>query len=152
MTALGWSTPYHRRKTADHRLGVATYTIPATLYLGFTTSILSQNASSMPSPSIEAAGNGYQRTPVTMDATTWSTADGNASSTNIITIGLFTASAAWTTPAYGFFFSDALSGGNFWFAGGLYDSSGLVDPVLPLAGQQVVFPPGAIEFTLGVAA
>lgn len=139
--AIGWLTPYARRKLLDDSTGVAAWTYPAIVYLGFTTSVIPDDASLLP-VGVECTGNGYVRTAITLSASTMNAADASGQATNKTLITCFTASANWTVPGLGWFTSDAASGGNILSAGAM---DGLPDPkpVLPNLGQIVTFPPDA---------
>lgn len=141
--AIGWATPYYRRKLMDAASNVAAYTTPTTGYLGITTAVLSESASVLPSPSPEATGNGYVRASFPWDSSFWTAADASGTTTNLLAVVCFTASATWSTAGVGFFLADAASAGNLLVAGAI-DIDKLV---LPLSGEQVVFPPGSITRT-----
>jgi hypothetical protein len=142
MTAIGWATPYLRRKRLDHSNGVATFTPPSTLSLGFTYTVLPVTASTLPT-GYEVAGSGYARTTVANDGTLWNAADAAGSATNKLLVSCFTASANWTTAALGWFIIDA--SGNLWTAGQLVESDLVTaKPMLPSLGQIVTFPPDSL--------
>lgn len=137
---IGWETPYYRRKLMDASNNVAAYATPTTVYLGLTTSVLSESASVLPSPSPECVGNGYARAMFTWDGTFWTPSDASGTAQNILTLSTFTASAAWTIPGVGAFVSDAASGGNLLIAGAI----DIDKIVLPVLGETVAWPPGTI--------
>lgn len=145
--ATGRATAYLRQKLVDHVNGVATYTTPATLALGFTTAAIPASANTYASISAtECSGNGYAQTSVAMTGSTWGSADASGTASNTALVSCFTATANWTVAGVAFFFKDA--SGNLLYTGAI----DVATPVLPSLGQIVTFPPGSIIINAAAAA
>lgn len=141
--AIGRATQYLRDALMDHSNGVATYTAPATVILGFTTVAIPTSANTYAAISAtECTGNGYAQTTITNSGTTWAAADASGASTNVPLITCFTASGNWTVQAVSFFVKHPSNGFLMW-TGNL----DVATPMLPVTGQIVTFPPGSIILT-----
>lgn len=144
MSAVGWDTPFLRRLKVDWSNNLTVATLPTTLSLGFTTSVLSQGAVVLPSPSIEATGAGYARTTLAWGSGLWNAADASGMATTKIDVTCFSVPSNWTVPALGWFIENPTTH-DLWVAGALVDSLGAPLPMLPLAGQIVGFPAGSLS-------
>lgn len=108
-------TDYLKKKLLDHCLGVASYTMPTTVYLALSTT----NPTKTGSTAGEIVGNGYARQSITFSAATLGT--GSTSNSSDVTFPIPTAS--WGTIAY-IGIMDAATGGNMLWYGQLLDSQG----------------------------
>lgn len=133
---MGSFTDYTENKVLDHIFGNTAYSAPATLYVGLSTTTITDAGGSITEPSSGA----YARVAVTNNGTNWPSASGGAKS-NGTAITFPTATGSWGT-VVDFFISDASSGGNVLAYGTLTASKSVaVDDV-------AVFAIGAMQFTL----
>jgi|SRR5687768_10833614 len=112
------------------------FTVPGTLYLGFSTSTISADGTGITEP----VGNGYARLAVAMNATTW-TVTANAI-TNAIALTTATASGNWGTLTDAFLYSTA-SG-----AGTLYAFDVLATARTVTSGEALTCAAGDFDWTL----
>ena len=103
---MGSWADYLENKMLDHVFGAVTYTPPATLYFGLSTTTIADAGTGITEPS----GNGYARKGVTNNTTNFPSAVAGAK-TNGADITFDPASGSWGTVT-DFFIADALSGGN----------------------------------------
>ena len=92
----------------DHVFGAATFTPAATLYMGLSTTTITDAGANITEP----VGNGYERKAITNNATNFPAASGGAKS-NGVEIAFAQATGAWGD-ILDFFFSDAATGGNIY--------------------------------------
>ncbi len=98
------------KELLDHVLGAATYTPPATVYVGLATAAISDTTTG--STVTEPSGGAYARVAVTNNATNFPAATGTtATKKNGTVINFPEATAGWGTVTH-FFIADALTGGN----------------------------------------
>lgn len=127
---------YLEDEILDHIFSAATWTPPETLYVGLSTSTISDAGENITEPS----GNGYARVAVTNNATNWPAASGGAKA-NGVAIEFPKATGSWGTIT-DFFISDANSGGNILCYGALTTSQAVsTDNILK-------FPIGDLDITL----
>lgn len=112
------------------------FTVPGTLYLGFSTSTISADGTGITEPS----GNGYARLAVAMNGTTW-TVTANAI-TNAIALTTATATGNWGTLTDAFLYSTA-SG-----AGDLYVFDALASSITITSGEAITIAAGDFDWTL----
>ena len=105
---MGSFSNFLENEVLDHLFGKATYTAPATLYVGLWKAALSDSSSG--STANEVSGGSYVRKAVTNNNTNWPTASGGAKA-NGTAITFVTATASWGTVTY-FAILDAASAGN----------------------------------------
>ena len=118
---------YARSKTYDHIFGRASWTMPATVYVGLNT------ADPTPAGSgAEVSGGGYARKALTMGAST------NGVGENSALVNFGTASASWGTVTHASIW-DALSGGNMLAYGTLTASKTVA------SGDTFDFPIGDLD-------
>lgn len=93
----------------DHWLGASSYSAPATVYIGLSSTTIADDGSNVTEPSAGA----YARVAVTNNLTEWPAAAGGSKS-NANQIDFPTATADWLAGAdmVDFFIADAPSGGN----------------------------------------
>ena len=103
---MGSFADFLENELLDHVFGAAAYTAPATLYIGFSTTTITDAGGNITEPS----GNNYSRIAVTNNATNFPAASGGAKS-NGVAFTSATASGSWGTLT-DVFISDASSGGN----------------------------------------
>lgn len=143
--SLGVATPYLRQKIIDHLNGVATYTPPATLLLGFTTVLIPTTISSYAAISAnEMTGHGYAATTIANTSSTWNAADASGTAVSKILVTCFTASSTVTVPGIAFYLRQPATD-NLLYTGAI----DALTPILPTLGQIVTFPPGSLITTLG---
>lgn len=102
-------TNYLELKLLDLLFSDAAYTIPATLYVGLSTTAINNDGTGITEPS----GNAYARVAVTNNATNWPAATGGnpASKSNGTAVTFPTATGSWGT-VVAFFIADASTAGN----------------------------------------
>lgn len=110
---MGSFVDYLENRALDHFFGGAASTPPATLYVGLSTTTITDAGGNITEPS----GNNYSRVAVTNNSTNFPNASGGAKS-NGTAITFPTASGPWGTVT-DFFLSDNSSGGNIYVAGAL---------------------------------
>lgn len=133
---MGSFADFLENELLDHVFGAAAYTAPATLFVGLSTTTITDAGGNITEPS----GNGYARVSVTNNATNFPAASGGAKS-NGTAITFPTATGSWGTVT-DMFISDASSGGNI-----------LCHDVLAVAkavttNDTVSFAIGDLDFTL----
>lgn len=112
------------------------FTVPSTLYLGFSTTTVNDDGTGITEPS----GNNYSRLAVAMNTTTW-TVSGNTM-TNAIALTTATASGSWGTLTDCFLISTA-SG-----AGTLYAADVLASSVTITSGEAITVAVSDFDWTL----
>lgn len=112
------------------------FTVPATLYLGFSTSTINADGTGITEP----VGNGYARLAVAMNTTTW-TVTANAI-TNAITLTTVTASGNWGTLTDAFLYSTASGAGN------MYVFDALAASRTVTAGEALSCAPGDFDWQI----
>lgn len=144
--AIGRATAYLRQKMGDHVNGVATFTPPSTLSLGFTTVVIPGTASLYSAISAnEMSGNGYSQTTIANTSSVWTAADSSGVSSNKVLVTCYTATGNTIVPGISFFLKDA--SGNLWYTGNI----DVATPILPALGQIVAFFAGTIILTQAAA-
>lgn len=133
---MGSFTDYLENKVLDHILGGPDYTRPATVYVGLSTTTITDAGGNITEP----VGNAYARISVTNNATNWPAASGGSKS-NGVELQFPEATGAWGT-VIDFFLSDASSGGNIMGYGTL------PVPKSPTAGDILRYQVDALEVTL----
>lgn len=133
---MGSFADYLENELLDHAFGAATWTPPATLYVGLSTTTVTDAGGNITEPS----GNNYSRVAVTNNATNFPAASGGAKS-NGTAITFPTASGSWGTVT-DLFISDASSGGNIL----AYDDLAVAKAVT--SGDTVSFAIGDLDLTL----
>lgn len=119
----------------DHVFGAATYTPPATLYVGLFTATPSDTGGGT-----EVSGGGYARKAVTNNSTNFPAAS-SGSQSNGTAIAFAAATASWgVVTSFGIF--DAATGGNLLVWGAL-TANKTID-----TGDTVTFAVGALTITL----
>jgi hypothetical protein len=133
--------PTLQQSLLDHVFGRTTYTAPAALYLGFSTTTITYGVGATE----PAAASGYSRTLVTNDAASWAAAtvetDLSARKQNSVELESPTASAAWGTIT-DFFLATAVTGGTI-IAHGQLTAPAAVD-----AGDSIAFAAGELVIWL----
>ena len=116
---MGSKSDYLENELLDHVLSNATWTGPATTYIGLLTTICNDaSTSGSLSPGVEVTGGSYARVAYTNNATNWPAASGGAKS-NGTAITFPTPSANWGT-VVGFIVADVASGaGNILYWGAI---------------------------------
>lgn len=133
---MGSFADYLENRALDHFFGGAISTAPVTLYVGLSTTTITDAGGNITEPS----GNGYARVAVTNNSTNFPNASGGTKS-NGTAINFPAASGAWGN-CTDFFLSDASSGGNI-YAVGVLDVAKNVT-----SGDTVSFPIGDLDITL----
>lgn len=110
---MGSFADFLENEALDHLFSRATFTAATPLYVGLSTTTVTDAGGNITEPS----GNNYARVSITNDATTFPAASGGSKS-NGIDITFPTASGSWGTVT-DFFISDASSGGNIYGYGAL---------------------------------
>lgn len=113
---MGSFCDFLENEVLDHVFGAATYTAPATLYFGLSTTTITDAGGNITEPS----GGAYARVAVTNNATNFPAASGGAKS-NGTEIVFPVATANWGTITDAFI-ADAASAGNILAAGALTTS------------------------------
>lgn len=103
---MGSFTDFLELELLDHVFGAAAYTAPATLYVGLSTTTITDAGGNITEPS----GGAYARVAVTNNATNFPAAAAGSKS-NGTAVNFPTATASWGT-VIDFFIADASSGGN----------------------------------------
>lgn len=105
---IGSYSDYLENIVNDHIFGKTTFTAGATLYVGLSTTTITDAGGNITEP----AGNNYSRVAVTNNVTNFPNSSGG-SKTNGTDITFPTATGSWGTVT-DFFISDASSGGNIY--------------------------------------
>lgn len=134
---MGSFADFLENKLLDHAFGGSDYTRAATLYIGLSTTTITDAGGNITEPS----GNNYSRVSVTNNSTNFPAASGGAKS-NGTAITFPQASGSWGTVT-DFFISDASSGGNILGYGALTTSKAVTN------GDTVSFAIGDLDITLG---
>lgn len=103
---MGSFADYLENKILDHVFGNTAYSTPATVYVGLSTTTITDAGGNITEP----AGGSYARVSVTNNVTNWPNASGGSKS-NGTAITFPTATGSWGT-IIDFFIADASSGGN----------------------------------------
>lgn len=134
---MGSAADYLEKKLLDGALGGADFVRPATVYVGLSTTTITDAGGSITEPS----GNGYARVAVTNNSTNFPAASGaGAAKSNGTAITFPTATGSWGTVT-DWFISDASSGGNIMFDGALASSRAVAN------GDTPSFAAGDLAFT-----
>jgi hypothetical protein len=128
---------YLENAVLDHVFGKSTLTAGASLYVGLSTTTITDAGANITEPSAGA----YARVAVTNNKTTWTTASGGSIS-NAITIAFAAATSAWGTVT-DMFLSDSSAAGNIY----VYDDLTVSKAVT--SGDTVQFVPGDLTINLG---
>ena len=135
---MGSFSNFLENEVLDHLFSKATYTAPATLYVGLWKSALSD--SSTGSTANEVSGGSYARKTVANNSTNWPAAAGGAKS-NGTAITFATASGSWGTVTY-FAILDASSAGHILGWGQLMQAKTIG------SGDTASFAVGDLDITL----
>ncbi|NIQ91004.1 MAG: hypothetical protein GWM98_04640 [Nitrospinaceae bacterium] len=127
---------YLENEVLDHVFGADSYSPPASLYVGLSSTDPGDDGSGITEPS----GGAYARVEVTNNTTNWPAAVSGAKANGTL-ISFPKATALWGTMAW-VIIMDAASGGNF-LAGGALTASKIVD-----VNDQPSFSAGDIVVTL----
>lgn len=103
---MGSFADFLENELLDHVFGAAAYTAPVTLYIGLSTTTITDAGGNITEP----VGGAYARVAVTNNATNFPASSGGAKS-NGTTITFPTATGAWGA-CIDFFIGDAAAGGN----------------------------------------
>jgi hypothetical protein len=133
---MGSFADYLENKVLDHVFGGPDYTRPATLYIGLSTTTITDAGGNITEPS----GGSYARVAKTNDATNFPAASGGSKS-NGTDIDFGTATGDWGTVT-DFFIADASTGGNILGYGALAVANHVVN------GNLVTFPAGDLDITM----
>lgn len=133
---MGSFADYLENEILDHIFGGGDYVRPATLYIGLSTTTISDAGGNITEPS----GNGYARVAVANNATNFPTASAGATS-NGTPITFPAATGSWGTIT-DFFIADAASGGNILAYGALNASQAVA------SGETINFAVGALSISL----
>lgn len=133
---MGSFADYLENKLLDHAFGGSDYSRPATVYIGLSTTTISDAGGNITEPS----GNGYARKAVTNNSTNFPAASSGAKS-NGVAITFDTPTGSWGTVT-DFFIADASSGGNI-LAYGALSASQVIG-----SGNVVSFAIGDLDITL----
>lgn len=133
---MGSFADYLENKLLDHALGAASWSPPATVYFGLSTSTITDAGGNITEPS----GSNYARKSESNNDTLFPAASGG-SKTNGADITFPTPSGSWGVIT-DFFISDAASGGNILAYGAL------TSPQTVSSGNIVKFLTGALTITL----
>ena len=136
----GKYSEYLEKKILDLVFGATAFTAPTTLYIGLSTSTITDDAAGITEPS----GNAYTRVAVVNNTTNFPSSTSNTtqgSKTNGTAITFPTPTGSWGTVTY-FFISDAASGGNIIAWGSLSASQSIS------SGNTVSFAVSALTITL----
>jgi hypothetical protein len=128
---------YAENIVLDHVFGKTTFTAGANLYVGLSTTTITDAGGNITEPS----GGAYARVTIANNKTTWTTASGGSIS-NAITITFASATSAWGTVT-DMFISDSSSAGNIY----VYDD--LTTSKAVTSGDTVQFNPGDLTINLG---
>ena len=102
-------TYYASNRNLDYNFGSSAYSVPGTLYMGLSTSVIGNDGTGATEPS----GGAYARVTVTNNKTNFGPAATGAL-TNLTSINFVESTTSWGTITY-IFFADAISGGNIWY-------------------------------------
>ena len=133
---MGSFADYLENEILDHVFGGADYVRPATLYVGLSTTTITDAGGNITEP----VGGSYARVAVTNDVTNFPAAVSGAKS-NGTAISFPAATGAWGTIT-DFFISDASPGGNILCSGALGASKAVA------SGETISFAVGALDVTL----
>ena len=133
---MGSFTDFLELEVLDHVFGAATYTAPATLYVGLSTTTITDAGGNITEPS----GGSYARVAVTNNATNFPAASAGSKS-NGTAITFTTATGSWGT-VVDFFIGDASSAGNILGYGTLTSSRTIA------SGDSASFAASALTITL----
>lgn len=122
----------------DHVFGGADYVRPATLYIGLSTTTITDAGGNITEPS----GNGYARVAVTNNSTNFPAASGGSKSNGTPITFPAATGAGWGTIT-DYFIADAAAEGN------ILAYTALTEPQAVAAGETVNFAVGAMSITLG---
>jgi len=142
---MGSFADYLENKVLDHVLGGPDYSRPATVYMGLSTSTITDAGGNITEP----VGNNYSRVAITNNDTNFPAASGGAKS-NGTAITFPTPSGDWGTIT-DYFIADAATDGNILAAGvlGYMDGENFVpDPQTINNGNIVTFSTGDLIFSL----
>jgi hypothetical protein len=128
---------YAENIVLDHVFGKTTFTAGSNLYVGLSTTTITDAGGNITEPS----GGAYARVTIANNKTTWTTASGGSIS-NAITITFAAATSAWGTVT-DMFISDSSSAGNIY----VYDD--LTTSKAVTSGDTVQFNPGDLTINLG---
>lgn len=103
------ATNYARDKMLDYNFGSVAYSVPASFYLGLSTTTINAGGSTATEP----VGAAYARVPITNDKTSW-TYSSSGCLLNSTSLSFVESSGSWGTITY-LFLSDALTSGSIWF-------------------------------------
>lgn len=132
---MGSFADYAENKMLDHVFGGADFARPATLYIGLSTTTITDAGGNITEP-----GNGYARVAVTNNTTNFPAASAGAKS-NGAPITFPAATGSWGT-ILDFFIADAASGGNIIAYGTLNASQAVA------SGETINFAVGALSISL----
>lgn len=99
-------TDLQANRLLDQSFGAVSWSVPATLYFGLSTTSINDDGTGETEP----VGGSYARASVSNNKTTWGNASG-ATLSNDIEISFAESSGSWGTVTH-VFIADALSGGN----------------------------------------
>lgn len=133
---MGSFADYLENRVLDHIFGGAASSAPGTLYVGLSTTTITDAGGNITEPS----GNGYARVAVTNNSTNFPNASGGAKA-NGTAITFPQASGSWGTVT-DFFISDASSGGNIYAYGALAVAKAVT------SGDTLSIPIGDLDITL----
>lgn len=126
---------YLENKVLDHVLGGGDYSRPGTVYIGLSTTAITDSTAAT-----EPSGGSYARVAVVNDSTNFPAAESGGKA-NGTPITFPAATASWGT-IVGFFIADAASGGDV-LAHGVLSASQAV-----ASGETINFAVGALTITL----
>lgn len=133
----GSFSDFLEKKILDYIFGAVTYTPPATLYIGLSTTTVADDGTGITEP----IGNSYSRASVTNNTTNFPSATGTtATKTTGADIVFTTPTGSWGNIT-DFFVSDALMGGNMLCHGTLGT------PQTISSGNPVKFSTGSLTIT-----
>ena len=133
---MGSFTDFLELEVLDHVFGAAAYTAPVTLYIGLSTTTITDAGVNITEP----VANNYARAVITNNSTNFPAASGG-SKANGTDFTFNVPSGAWGT-ILDFFIGDAASAGNILAYGTLTASQA------PTSGNTVKFATGALTITL----
>ena len=99
-------TDLQANRLLDQSFGNVSWSVPATLYFGLSTTAINDDGTGATEPAVGS----YARTSAANNKTTWGSA-ASAALSNLIEIQFIESTASWGTITY-VFIADALSGGN----------------------------------------
>jgi hypothetical protein len=141
---MSQATNYLEGKLLEHLFDLASYSAPATMYLGLFTSVTDGEVPTL----TEVSGGSYARAAITNDATSWSRTGNVVSNDNLITFTTATGSQG-TVTHWGLW--DASSGGNLLVYGTLPAATAINNGTTfrVAAGQIVVTYNAKSNYTAG---